>query len=295
LLLKHRNMHLFQIGLHLHLLVNKAATLCLLYLDASNLHACCSLCPAAAVILQAGSSGVAGAKKLAQAMTALQRQLAGMLAVPLQPSFSTKYFTGGISRPAAAAAAAAGPASGSTAANGGSSGVGKEGGDGAAAAGGELKLHSVLTAQSISDTLQLAARLQHSKGGKVDAAGGSGSSLAGLQRGGKGAAAAAGVWDDGSKARRKAAAEAAAVAARGGVLLPQKKVKKGGRKGGGAAGAMSGKPTGLARLLMSKNELKRQKKQQGMFVVRPGTAAFGRDALGVSALEVLSAAAAAKQ
>lgn len=225
-------------------------------------------------------------------MTALQRQLAGMLAVPLQPSFSTKYFTGGISRPAAAAAAAAGPASGSTAAAIGSSGGGGEGEDGAAAAGGgELKPHSVLTAQSIADTLQLAARLQHSKGGKVDAAGGSGSSLVGLQRGGKGTAAA-GVWDDGSKARRKAAAEAAAVAARGGVLLPQKKVKKGGKRGGGAAGAMSGKPTGLARLLMSKNELKRQKKQQGMFVVRPGTAAFGRDALGVSALEVLSAAAA---
>lgn len=235
--------------------------------------------------MQAGSSGVAGAKKLAQGMAALQRQLNGMLAVPLQPSISTKYFTGGVSRAAAVAAAAA-------AGDGQPGSTADEDGAADAAAGGagtgELKPHSALPAQTIAETIQLAARLKHSKTGEVAAAGGSGSSLVGLQRGGK-AKAAGGVRDDGSKARRKAAAEAAAVARRGGVLLPlkQQRKKKGAKQllqqGGG-------KPTGLARLLMSKNEVKRLKKQQGMFVVRPGAAAFGRDAQGVSALDVLAAA-----
>jgi hypothetical protein len=139
--------------------------------------------------------------------------------------------------------------------------------------------------------MQLAARLKHSKAGQVAAAGGSGSSLVGMQQGGKAKAVAAGAWDVGSKARRKAAAEATKVAQRGGVLLPVKvqRKKKGGKQllqqGGG-------KPTGLARLLMSKNDLKRLKKQQGMFVVRSGAVAFGRDAQGVSALDVLTTAAA---
>jgi hypothetical protein len=248
--------------------------------------------------MQAGSAGVAGAKKLAQGMAALQRQLTGMLAVPLQPSISTKYFTGGVSRAAAVAAAAGDGQPGSSAAAaaaaaavGGADGeAALEGGE---AAAGELKPHTVLPAQTIAETIQLAARLRHSKSGQVTAAGGSGSSLVGLQqagRAGKGAAAAGTARDDGSKARRKAAAEAAAAARRGGVLLPPKKQKK--KKGGlqqQAEGVV--KPTGLARLLMSNNEVKRLKKQQGMFVVRPGAAAFGRDAQGASALDVLTTAA----
>lgn len=239
---------------------------------------------------------MAGAKKLAQGMAALQRQLTGMLAVPLQPSISTKYFTGGVSRAAAVAAAASAgdggqPGSSAAAADRADDGAAVGAGE-AAAAAGELKPHTVLPAQSIAETIQLAARLKHSKSGQVAAAGGSGSSLVGVQRRGKaGMGAAAGAArDDGSKARRKAAAEAAAVARRGGVLLPPKKQKK---KKGGLQQQSGGvvKPTGLARLLMSKNEVKRLKKQQGMFVVRPGAAAFGRDAQGASALDVLTTAA----
>jgi hypothetical protein len=79
------------------------------------------------------------------------------------------------------------------------------------------------------------------------------------------------------------------------VLLPLKKPGKGKKRGRGQLGQQQGPvgpPTGLARLLMSKNEVKRMKKQQGMFVVRPGAAAFGRDAQGASALDVLTQAAA---
>jgi hypothetical protein len=162
-----------------------------------------------------------------------------------------------------------------------------------------LKPHTVLPAQTIAETIQLAARLRHSQVGQVAAAGGSGSSLVGLQGGGWGKMAGkpgpGGVRDDGSKQRRKAAAAAAAAAARGGVLLPpkQRRGKKGGKlQPGGLVGgkAVGGKVSGLSRLLMSKNEVKRLKKQQGMFVVRPGAAAFGRDAQGASALDVLAAA-----
>jgi hypothetical protein len=78
------------------------------------------------------------------------------------------------------------------------------------------------------------------------------------------------------------------------LLSPkQRRGKKGGKMqaGGGVGGkaAGGGKVGGLSRLLMSKNEVKRLKKQQGMFVVRPGAAAFGRDAQGASALDVLAA------
>lgn len=250
---------------------------------------------------QAGQAGVAGARKLAQGLAALQRQLAGMLAVPLQPSISTKYFTGGVSRAAAVSMGAAAEALQEPPAAAAADGTEAAAAAADGAGSGEFKPHSVLPVQAIAETIQLASRLKDSKTGHITAAGGSGSTLApGRQKGRKAqggstaaVTAAGGARDDGSSARRKTAAAAAAAAARGGVLLP---LKKQGKKKGGKQLLQQqlggiGKPSGLARLLMSKNEVKRLKKQQGMFVVRPGATAFGRDVQGASALDVLTAAA----
>jgi len=62
---------------------------------------------AAAADSQAQAQQVQAAGRLAGQLALLQRQLTAALAVPLQPSISHKFFTGGMSRAAAAAAAAA--------------------------------------------------------------------------------------------------------------------------------------------------------------------------------------------
>lgn len=239
----------------------------------------------AAVDSQTAAEKVHAAGQLAGALTGLQRQLAAALAIPLQPSISHKFFTGGMSRPAAAAVAAAAAddqVNGSHAAD-----------DAAAAAEGEAtgdaavinKPITVLPAEAMAQTMRLAARLNQSRAGQVAAAGGTGG-LQSHKRGKAAVATAAGSTADASKARRKAAAAlAAAAGVQGGVL---KLAGKGKSAKGKKAGVAGGQQAVIARMLMSRNEIKRQKRQGGMVVVRPGAGVFGRDAAGTSALDVLN-------
>jgi len=139
---------------------------------------------------------------------------------------------------------------------------------------------AVLPADAIAETMRLAAKLKQSRSGQAAAAGGTGHNVKGQQE----AALPAAQEKAAQKARRKAAAAAAAAARRGvGAVLKAK-----GRKGkAGAAGSLQ-QQQGLARLLMSKSEIERQKRQGGMVVVRAGAGAFGRDTAGTSALDVLN-------
>lgn len=235
---------------------------------------------ASAVDSQPAAEKVHAAGQLAGALVGLQRQLAAALAIPLQPSISHKFFTGGMSRPAVASIAAAAAAGGQT--------DGSEAADAAAGAEAAAADHvalvnkpvTVLPAEAMAQTVMLAARLNQSRAGQVAAAGGTGAS----QPTKKNKLAAAGKAADASKARRKAAAALAAASVQGGVL---KLTGKGNSAKGKKAGAV-GAHAVINRMLMSRNEIKRQKRQGGMVVVRPGAGVFGRDAAGTSALDVLN-------
>jgi hypothetical protein len=206
--------------------------------------------------------------------------------MPLQASISHKFFTGGLSAAAVAAAAAAWTGEIAAAAADDANGE-EEAGDGAE--NGVLKPHSVLPVDAIAETVQLAARLNQSRAGQVAAAGGTG----GLTAAGSKRKQQQAVRES-SKARRKAAAALVAAAATKGDAVARglagvvKKVRKQGA-GKGAKHAAAQPQVLMARMLMSKNEKKRQWRQGGMVVVRPGAGgAFGRDAQGVSALDVLN-------
>jgi hypothetical protein len=229
------------------------------------------------------------AGQLTAGLAGLQRQLASALSAPLQSSFSHKFFTGGLSAAAVAAAAAArtGEVAAAAAAAGGSDD--EQAAD--AAEGGILKPHSVLPVDAIAETMQIAARLNQSRAGHVAAAGGTGgfadaSSKRKQQQ----------AVRESSKARHKAAAALVAAAATKGDAVAKglagvvKKVRKqGAGAGGGAKHSAAQQQVVMARMLMSKNEKKRQRRQGGMVVVRPGAGgAFGRDAQGASALDVLN-------
>ena len=74
-----------------------------------------------------------------------------------------------------------------------------------------------------------------------------------------------------------------------GILAGKGKKEKGGKKNEKQG---KGGKVDMSRLLMSKNEMKRRKRQ-GMVVVGQGAAVFGRDTLGPSALQVLKSRAGA--
>jgi hypothetical protein len=240
---------------------------------------------------QAAAERAHAAGQLTAGLAGLQRQLAAALSVPLQSSISHKFFTGGLSAAAVAAAAAA--RTGEVAAAAAAAAAADAGSDDEAAAGGAegavLKPHSVLPVDAIAETMQIAARLNQSRAGQVAAAGGTGgfsdtSSKRKQQQ----------AVRESSKARRKAAAALVAAAATKGDAMAKglagvvKKVRKQGA-GGGAKHAAAQQQVLMARMLMSKNEKKRQRRQGGMVVVRPGAGgAFGRDAQGASALDVLN-------
>jgi hypothetical protein len=232
---------------------------------------------------QAAAERAHAAGQLTAGLAGLQRQLAAALAVPLQSSISHKFFTGGLSAAAVAAAAAA--RTGEVAA---AAAAADAGSDDDVAEGG-LKPHSVLPVDAIAETMQIAARLNQSRAGQVAAAGGTGGfSDASSKRKQQQAVR------ESSKARRKAAAALVAAAATKGDAVAKglagvvKKVRKQGA-GGGAKHAAAQQQVLMARMLMSKNEKKRQRRQGGMVVVRPGAGgAFGRDAQGASALDVLN-------
>ncbi|WIA42627.1 hypothetical protein OEZ86_008600 [Tetradesmus obliquus] len=234
---------------------------------------------------QAAAERAHAAGQLTAGLAALQRQLAAVLAMPLQASISHKFFTGGLSAGAVAAAAAARAGEVAAAAAGEAEGEEQD------AANGVLKPHSVLSVDAITETVQLAARLNQSRAGQIAAAGGTGGLVsAGSKRKQQQA------LQESSKARRKAAAALVAAAATKGDAVARglagvvKKVRKRGGGKQGAKHAAAQQQVLMARMLMSKNEKKRQRRQGGMVVVRPGAAggAFGRDAQGASALDVLN-------
>jgi hypothetical protein len=144
------------------------------------------------------------------------------------------------------------------------------------------KAASALPADAIAETMKLAAKLSQSRSGRISAAGGTGIDLSN----GKQAAALAAAAQE--KAAQKARCKAAAAASAAAAVKSAAVLKTSGRKG--KAGALQ--KQGLAKLLMSRNEIKRQKRRGGMVVVRPGTAGvggtFGRDTAGPSALDVLN-------
>jgi hypothetical protein len=238
---------------------------------------------------QAAAERAHAAGQLTAGLAGLQRQLTAALSVPLQSSISHKFFTGGLSAAAVAAAAAARTgevAAAAAAADAGSDDEAAAGG----AEGGVLKPHSVLPVDAIAETMQIAARLNQSRAGQVAAAGGTGGFADASSKRKQQQAVC-----ESSKARRKAAAALVAAAATKGDAVAKrlagvvKKVRKQQGAGGGAKHAAAQQQVLMARMLMSKNEKKRQRRQGGMVVVRPGAGgAFGRDAQGASALDVLN-------
>jgi hypothetical protein len=241
---------------------------------------------------QAAAERAHAAGQLTAGLAALQRQLAAALALPLQASISHKFFTGGLSAAAVAAAAAARTgeiAAVAAAADEADKEEDAAAGGAAAQNGGLLKPHSVLPVDAIAETVQLAARLNQSRAGQIAAAGGTGGFASSSSKRKQQQAVR-----ESSKARRKAAAALVAAAATKGDAVARglagvvQKVKKQGA-GKGAKHAAAQQQVLMARMLMSKNEKKRQRRQGGMVVVRPGAGgAFGRDAQGVSALDVLN-------
>ncbi|KAL4459000.1 hypothetical protein ABPG75_013865 [Micractinium tetrahymenae] len=188
----------------------------------------------------------------AETAAELRAELAALLAEPLQPSFSRKWFTGGAAAAVMAAVDPSAPAAGGGKKRkkqqaAGAAGAGT-GGEEAAAAAPAPK-----TVQTVSQAVALAQDRADSRSKAAQAA-------AGKQRGGQRAAAGA--------------AAAAAAAGRG------KKAKKG--KGGDPRTAAL--QAALNKALSAKQRKKAGGGGRGMLVIPQ---ALGRDAAGPSALQVL--------
>lgn len=231
-------------------------------------------------------------------LSKLRKALAEQLAAPLQARISSKYFTGGAAAITTAAVAAAAKAAPAAAASGEGKGKGK--------GKGEAAPLSIVPADAMAQVMQQAGRLRRGAGG----ANGQGEKPpAGKDQGAKAGATASGKTgkDEGDrdiedfdfegaedKPKQPAGAKQQPMQQKAGGKQQQQGAGKGagkqaggkkGKQGAGAAPAGNSKQQKLQRLLMSRNQLKKQRK--GGMVVIPS--AFGRDLQGANALETLRA------